>query len=433
MQKVIEVCHRVEGQGKINYFVQNDKIDHVNFVLSAVRGFENILIGKKLQDIPRIVSRICGLCQASQTIASCKAIEEIYGIKPSFQSILIRRLLMSAELIKSHIIHFFFQCLPDLLELFQNEDKNMDVFNLIKLDPQLTSSVYDLIKAATEISHIFGGRIIHLITPTPGGMIYNPSKKNILLVKRYLQKASTNIDYILHKYVDLFSKKQPPEDFNLHSLNMLGMLNEGHYDRYNGSIHIMQSNGNEIEFDVLDYENYFTKDANLFGIKFLIDDHKPILTGPIARYSLCRNNSLSMYNSLLKHFDMRWKNNILFVNFLQLLEIFNEIKTSAAMLEHNNLENHESLPNLNTIANYNGIGNVEAPRGTLVHHYHVNKSNIVDKVKLYIPTEINFPLLNESIKEYAQKLYEKEDIATLNRKVQRMVRAFDPCIACATH
>ena len=130
---------------------------------------------------------------------------------------------------------------------------------------------------------------------------------------------------------------------------------------------------------------------------------------------------------------MSWKNNILFVNFLQLLEIFNEIKTSATMLEHNNLENHESPPNLNTIVNYNGIGNVEAPRGTLVHHYHVNKSKIVDKVKLYIPTEINFPLLNESIKEYAQKLYEKEDIATLNRKVQRMVRAFDPCIACATH
>ncbi len=398
-----------------------------------MRGFENILIGKKLQDIPRIISRICGLCQASQTIASCKAIEEIYGIKPSFQSIIIRRILMTAELIKSHIIHFFFQCLPDLLELFQSEGKNKDIFNLIKLDPQLTSSVYDLIKAATEINNIFGGRTIHLITPTPGGIIYNPSKKNILIVKRYLQKASINIDYILQKYVDLFSNKQPPEDFNLHSLNMLGMLNEGHYDRYNGNLHIMEASGNEIEFDVLDYENYFTKDANLFGIKFLIDAHKPILTGPIARYRLCRNNSLSMYNSLLKHFDMRWKNNILFVNFLQLLEIFNEIKISADMLEHDSLDNHIPLPKLNTIANYNGIGNVEAPRGTLVHHYHINKSNIVDKVKLYIPTEINFPILNESIKEYAQKLYEKEDITSLNRKVQRMVRAFDPCIACATH
>ena len=433
MQKVIQVCSRVEGQGKINYFIQNDKIDHVKFELSAIRGFENILIGKKLQDIPRIVSRVCGLCQASQTIASSKAIEEIFGIKPSFQSIIIRRILMTAELIKSHIIHFFFQCLPDLLELFQSEGKNKEVFNFIKLDPQLTSSVYDLIKAATEISNIFGGRIIHLITPTPGGMIYYPSKKKLLIVKRYLQKASINIDYILQKYVDLFSKKQPPEEFNLHSLNMLGMLNEGHYDRYNGNLHIMQSNGNEIEFEVLNYETYFTKDANLFGIKFLNDAHNPILTGPIARYSLCRNNSLSMYNSLLKHFDMRWKNNILFVNFLQLLEIFNEIKTSADMLEHNDLDNHESLPNLNNIVNYNGIGNVEAPRGTLVHHYHVNKSKIVDKVKLYIPTEINFPLLNDSIKEYAQKLYQKEDIATLNIKVQRMVRAFDPCIACATH
>ena len=433
LQKVIEICRRIEGQGKVNYFIQNDKIDHVEFEFSALRGFEDILIGKKLLDIPRIVSRICGLCHASQTIASCKAIEEIYGINPSFQSTVIRKILMTAELIKSHIIHFFFQCFPDLLEIFEIRNKGIDTSNLINFDPQLTSSIYDLIKVGTEINNIFGGRIIHLISITPGGISYNPSKKDIIIVKRYLQKAYANIDYILHKFVDLFSEKQPPEDFDLPVLNMLGTLNNSHYDRYSGSLHIMQSDRNEIEFDVSNYENYFIKDINLFGIKFLINDQKPILTGPIARYNLSRNNSNSMYNSLLKFFDMKWKKNILFVHFLQLLEIYYEIKSTIDMLEHHNLESKEVLPILNKIVNRSGIGSVEAPRGTLVHHYHLNQSNLIDNVKLYIPTEINFPLLNETIKKYAQKLYQKEDIPSLNRKVQVMIRAFDPCIACATH
>ena len=433
MQKVIELCSRIEGKSKINYFIQNDEIKHVEFELSALRGFENILVGKKLMDIPRIVSRICGLCHSSQTIASCKAIEEIYGIEPSFQSTVIRKVLMTAELIKSHIVHFFFQSLPDLIELFQKENKSYDINKLISFDPQLTSTVYDLIKTSTEIDNTFAGRENLLITSIPGGVVYKPSKKKVIIVKRYLQKALTNIDYILNKYVNLFSDKQPPEDFDLPPLNMMGMLNNGHYDRYNGNIHIIQSNGNEIEFDVSNYENYFTKEIKLFGIKFLVSNSEQILTGPIARYNLSRNNSSSMYNSLLKHFNMRWKNNILFVHFLQLLEIYHEIKNSIDMLEHHNLESQVSLPELNKIMNYNGIGNVEAPRGMLIHHYHLNRSKIVDSVRLYIPTEINFPLLNLSIKNYAQKLYEKEDIATLNRKVQRMLRSFDPCIACATH
>ena len=433
LQKVIELCRRIEGQGKINYFIQNDKIDHVELEFSPVRGFENILIGKKLVDIPRIVSRICGLCHASHTIASCKAIEEIYGISPSFQSIIIRKLLMTAELIKSHIIHFFFQSLPDLLELLKIKKNPIDTSNLLRFDPQLTSSIYDLIKSATEINNIFGGRIIHLITPIPGGMIYKPSKKNIIVVKRYLQKAFINIDYILHRFVDLFSQNQPPEDFDLPVLNMLGTLNNGKYDRYDGDLHIIQSDGNEIKFDILNYQNYFSKDVSLFGVKFLIDSSKPILTGPIARYNLSRNNGNSIYNSLLKNFDMRWKKNILFVHFQQLLEIFYEIKSAIDMLEHHNLQNQELLPTLNTIVKHDGIGSVEAPRGTLVHHYHLNESNIIDNVKLYIPTEINFPLLNQSIKKYAQKLYEKEDLSSLNGKIQCMIRAFDPCIACTTH
>ncbi|MFX0031831.1 MAG: nickel-dependent hydrogenase large subunit [Candidatus Hodarchaeota archaeon] len=433
MQKVINVCSRVEGHGKVNYFIQNEKIDHVEFEISAFRGFENILVGKKLNDIPRIVSRICGLCHASQTFASCKAIEKIYEIQPSFQTTLLRRILMVAELIKSHIMHFFFQSLPDFLEIFQIYKKGIDPYQLIRFDSQLTTSVYDLIKAGSELNNIFGGRMLHLITPIPGGIIYNPSKKNILLAQKYLQKSIFNIQYIIDKFVELFATKIPPNEFNLQNPSYFGMSNKGKYDRYNGTLNIMPFNMKKLEFEVNGYLNYFDKDCNLFGIKFRSKDFKNILTGPIARFHLVENDFGNRKNSIIDNFEKNWRESILFMNVLQLIEIFKEIEASLEILNQHSLENKEPLPSLNSIVHQNGVGMVEAPRGTLIHHYHMNKSNNIDYVKLFIATEINFPLLNEKIKNYAQELYKKEDLESVNRKVQILIRAFDPCISCATH
>src|SRR4030042_581281 len=112
------MCTRIEGHGEVEIYLanQNEEISYVEFVLDAYRGFENILLKKNLLDIPKIASRICGLCHASQAISSCKAIEAVYDIEPSEQSILLRRLLMTGEMIKSHSMHIFFQSLPDLLE-----------------------------------------------------------------------------------------------------------------------------------------------------------------------------------------------------------------------------------------------------------------------------------------------------------------------------
>ncbi|MFX1497179.1 MAG: nickel-dependent hydrogenase large subunit [Promethearchaeota archaeon] len=432
IQKVINVCSRVEGHGKVSYFIQNDNIDHVEFEISAFRGFENILVGKNLKDIPRIVSRICGLCHASQTIASCKAIEKIYDIQPSSQAILLRKLLMTGELIKSHIMHFFFQSLPDLLEIFQIYKSGSNSYNLVKFDPQLSSNVFDLIKTGSELNNIFGGRIIHLITPVPGGIIYYPSKKNILLAQKYLQKSISHIQYIIDRFVELFASKIPPYEFNLNKTSYLGMLNKGKYDRYNGTLNILPVNMNKLNFEVNDYKNYFEKDSNLFGIKFL-SDIKSILTGPIARFYLINKDNEIRRNAVIDNFDTEWKENILFMNILQLVEVFKEVNNSIEILNKHSLENKDTLPSLNTIINQEGFGIVEAPRGTLIHHYHLNKSKIIDCVKLFIATEINFPLLNEKIKNYAQELYKKEDLESVNRKVQILIRAFDPCISCATH
>ena len=102
-------------------------------------------------------------------------------------------------------------------------------------------------------------------------------------------------------------------------------------------------------------------------------------------------------------------------------------------LDNPYLNNKEKLPALNLKRNNEGIGVVETPRGTLMHHYYANDGDSIDQVKLFIATEINIPLINEMITNYAQKLYKKHDVNTLKEEIQLMIRAFDPCISCATH
>ncbi len=433
MDKVVEACTRVEGCGNLIIYLQNDEIYQSELNFSVFRGFENILVGKKLLDIPKIVSRICGMCYASQTIASCKAIEDIYGIEPSHQSILLRRLLLSGELTKSHIMHYFFQSFPDLLKIFKINTTINDPYNLINYNPHLTTNVFNLIKIGSEINKLIGGRVLHPITPIPGGLIFNPTRKSLIFTEKYLKKGIYYIETLIENFIDLFSAFDPPTEFNLSNPIYFGLKNNMEFDRYEGDFRIKRNETNYDDFQAKNYSKYFDKDSNLYGITFKSNSKNKILTGPIARYRITQNYGLDKISEYMGNFGKKWKSNLLFLNFLQLIESYYEIQKSVEILNTTSLKSKTKLKQLNSIKKSNGIGVIEAPRGILMHHYHLNKAKIVDQVKLFIATEINLPILNNMITEYAKKLYEKEDIDSVKEKVQIMIRAFDPCISCASH
>lgn len=433
MLKTVDVCTRVEGHGNVNILIQDDTVSNVNFEISAYRGFEKFLIGKRLGDMPKLISRICGLCYASQAIASCKAIENLYNIEVSEQSILLRRLLLCGELIKSHCMHFFFQSLPDLLTIFNISQKPMSQYDLINFNPQLTTNLYELIKFGNEIEILFGGRSTHLITPVPGGLIYSPSRKNITIAQKYMQKASNNLEMIIETFIEYFSNKTPPEEFSLPNPIYIGINNLGNYDRYSGIFKIIESERKAIDFQEKSYSLYFDKDIDLRGIDFHFDKTN-VLTGPIARFKIIETYGNDKVSSYLENFDKSWTNNILFSEFLKLLEMFVETEQALKILDAPSLSIKQKLPSLGAIKNSEGIGFVEAPRGILMHHYYVDENDLIIKLKLFIATEINIPLINEMITKYAQKLYEKTgDLNLIKKQVQMIIRAFDPCISCATH
>ncbi|MFX1311863.1 MAG: nickel-dependent hydrogenase large subunit [Promethearchaeota archaeon] len=434
MLKTIDVCTRVEGHGNVKILIQDDNISNVEFEISAYRGFERFLIGKRLEDMPRLVSRICGLCYASQAIASCKAIENLYDIEITEQSILLRRLLLCGELIKSHCMHFLFHSLPDLLKIFNINQKIISQYDLINFNPQLTTAVYELIKFGNEIEILFGGRSAHLISPIPGGLIYSTSRKNIAIAQKYMLKALNNLEIIIEFFIENFSNKIPPEEFLLPNPVFIGINNLGNYDRYSGIFKIIESERKVIDFQEKSYSLYFDKDIDLRGIDFHFDKNKNVLTGPIARFKVIETYGNDKVYSYLENFDKSWINNILFSEFLKLLEMYVETEQAINVLNSPSLFIKQRFPSLKSIKNSEGIGFVEAPRGILMHHYNVDENGLISKLKLFIATEINIPIINEMITNYAQKLYEKTgDINLVKKQIQLIIRAFDPCISCATH
>jgi len=428
----VELCTRIEGHGEVEIYLanQNEDISHVEFVIDAYRGFENILLKKNLLDIPKIASRICGLCHASQAISSCKAIEAVYDVEPSEQSILLRRLLMAGEMIKSHSMHIFFQSLPDLLEIFKIVQKTLDPYDLISYNPQMTSIFYDLIKIGNIIDKIFGGRAIHAINIIPGGIIYFPSRKNATIARKYFQNALSNLDWMIEKFIELFSKFSPPKEFELPNPSLLSLHNKGNYDRYSGILGLKQ-NAKINSFSEKEYSKIFDKDADLRGINFVGSDK--VLVGPFARKEIAENFLTDEISKYASYFDKSWYKNVLFSSYVKLLEMYFESKQALKILENPILENKMSLAPLNSIKKTEGIGVVEAPRGTLMHHYQIDNKGVINKVKLFIATEINLPLINQMITNYAQGLYQKHDVNIVKKEIQKIIRAFDPCISCATH
>ncbi|MFX1328114.1 MAG: nickel-dependent hydrogenase large subunit, partial [Promethearchaeota archaeon] len=121
-------------------------------------------------------------------------------------------------------------------------------------------------------------------------------------------------------------------------------------------------------------------------------------------------------------------------NFIRLIEMYIESYQGIQILDDPCLNLKEKLPSLDSIKGSDGIGLIEAPRGILLHHYHLNKSNVIDRVKLFVATEFNIPIINRMITNYAQELFEKTgDYNLVKKNIQMIIRAFDPCISCATH
>jgi F420-non-reducing hydrogenase large subunit len=189
-----------------------------------------------------------------------------------------------------------------------------------------------------------------------------------------------------------------------------------------------------VDFPVSKYPQYFDKQEGFRGIDFNLTKDQKVLVGALARYNIIKNYEIDKVQSYVDYFDKDWQNSLIFMNYMRLIEMLYVSYEGLSILDESKLTDRNIIHPINAIKNSEGIGIVEAPRGTLIHHYSINKKNLIDKVKLFIATEINMPIINEILTRESQKLYERTgDLNQIKKQAQMIIRLFDPCIACATH
>jgi len=433
----IDICTRIEGHASIEYIMTKNEINAVNFKTEAFRGFESILKGKKINDVPRIASRICGLCHASQAIGSIRAIENMLGITPTASSRATRAVLMCGELIKSHALHFFFQGYPDIHEQFQG--KQIGLEDLIRRDPAFTSSMFELVKLGRDVSEAFGGREIHAISQVAGGRAFTPSPKEINATRKQLEKAAEIARSILVDLLNEYETAEVIDDFAFKNVACMALAtgSDGEHGIYrqDGELSVMYPNGTIKRVPATQFKDLLWIEPGDREYETPLDQSMDYMVGPLAR---ARLGSLVVddpdLKSAIDSVAEKWNDNMFFNYAMQLVDIRESSIQAMSMLD--GVSDESSYPDTSgpDAEGQEGTGIVEAPRGTLIHHYTGGENGTIDGVELYIATKINIPLIDRMLTKRCRELQDKGlAMDEIRRRAAMIVRTFDPCISCATH
>jgi len=445
---VIEPLTRVEGHGKVTLLQdKNHHIRQARLHITEFRGFEKFIQGRPYWELPVLVQRLCGICPVSHHLAAAKATDMIVGaseLTPTAEK--IRRLMHFGQTLQSHALHFFHLCSPDLLFGFDDDVRHRNIVGVIEDSPEIARQGVMLRKYGQEVIRVTAGKRIHGTGAIPGGINKSLSKKEI----HYLQNDIAQIIGWAQEAVELV-KKIFFEQYDYHmafasieSSMMSVVRGDGAFELYDGGLRAMDHNGHAI-FDHIDYRNY--NDYIREGVKNWSYMKFPFFTaigeengwyrvGPLARVNNCDFFPTPLAEAERKEF-MAIGNGLpvqstLAYHWARLIELLHCTEAIAELLCDSDLVGKE-LRNRGELQCC-GTGVIEAPRGTLFHHYEINDDGIVEKASLIVSTTNNNQAMNESIRKVANQYLDGNRLTEpLLNQVEVAIRAYDPCLSCATH
>lgn len=445
---VINPLTRVEGHGKVTLLQdENLNIKQARLHISEFRGFEKFIQGRPYWELPVLVQRLCGICPVSHHLAAAKATDMIIGTKElTVTAEKIRRLMHLGQTLQSHALHFFHLCSPDLLFGFDDDVRHRNIVGVIEDSPEIAKQGVLLRKYGQEVIRVTSGKRIHGTGAIPGGVNKNLNKKEIGYLKRdigqiisWSQDAVALIKRIFSEHYDYHMS------FGTINSNMLSLTrNDGAFDIYHGGLRAKDDKG-DIIFDHADYTQY--GDYIREGVKSWSYMKFPFITslgqddgwyrvGPLARVNNCDFFTTPLAEKERKEFleagnDQPVQATLAF-HWARLIELLHCAEAIKELLNDSDLSGKDLL-NRGGLQS-TGIGVIEAPRGTLFHHYEIDDDGIVEKANLIVSTTNNNQAMNESIRKVANQYLDGNKLTeALLNQVEVAVRAYDPCLSCATH
>ena len=446
-QITIDPVTRIEGHGRVTIHLDDQgAVSDARFHVTQFRGFEKFCEGRPFGEMPSLMARICGICPVSHLIASAKACDEILAVRIPETAIRLRKLLNLAQLAQSHALSFFHLSSPDLLLGLDSDPATRNIFGVIDKYPDLARDGIRLRQIGQTIIEMLGGKRIHPAWVVPGGVNEKLDEERRDQMLTLLADAMRIIDRTLDWY------KLAIEDFrdeirtfaNFPSL-FLGLVGpHGELEHYDGAIRVVDSTGGIVadQLEPRRYADYIAEkcepDSYLKSPYYRASGYPDGMyrVGPLARLNVIDRCGTRRADEEWAEFRSLRRQVILssfHYHYARLVEIVFAIETMQNLLSDGQiLDSH-----VRAIADANateGIGVIEAPRGTLIHHYKVDKNGLITHANLIIATGHNNLAINHAVLQVARH-YVKADRLTegmLNR-VEAVVRAFDPCLSCSTH
>lgn len=448
-QKItIEPVTRIEGHAKVTVRMNDaGKVDHAYLHVNEFRGFEKFCEGRMVFEMPLITPRICGICPVSHHLASAKAGDDVLGAPPPRPANLLRELMHMGQIVQSHGMHFFELAGPDLLLGFDSDPATRNVVGLLQANPNLTVKAVQLRKWGQEIIHILGGRRVHPNFAIPGGV-------NKALTKAERETILAGYDDALATTMAAIKIMQGWAEANMEDINKFGVFPTGYFglvkpgntlELYDGEIRLTSSTGKELEkFDPRNYLDYIAEHVeNWSYLKFPY--YKKLgypggvyRVGPLGRLNNSDRMATPLADAELKKFKQlnggKPVENTLHYHTARLIETVYAIENVKVLLEDPDILSNDVLNTCRDPKPY-GVGVIEAPRGTLIHHYWMNENQQIEKVNLIVSTGHNNWAMSEAVDSVAKTYIPDANHVTegmLNR-VEAAIRAHDPCLSCSTH
>jgi NAD-reducing hydrogenase large subunit len=447
-QKItIEPVTRIEGHAKVTIHLNDaGKVERAYMHVNEFRGFEKFCEGRMYFEMPYITPRICGICPVSHHLASAKAGDALMNCPPPRPANLLRELMHMGQIIQSHGMHFFELAGPDLLLGFDSDPATRNVVGLIGANPALAVKAVQLRKYGQEIIHILGGRRIHPVFAVPGGVnkALQPAERETILAG--VDEAIATIQVGLQLILGW-------AEANMEDINKFAVFPTGYFglvtpdnalELYDGQVRLIGSDGTQLEkFDGKDYLDIIAEHVeNWSYLKFPY--YKKLgypggvyRVGPLGRLNVAEKIDTPLANDELKRFkalnDGKPVENTLYYHYARLVEALFAAERVRVLCADPDILSTDIL-NTRQQNQGSGVGVIEAPRGTLIHHYWTDPHGQLTKVNLIVSTGHNNWAMSNAVDSVAKTYITGPKIheGLLNR-VEAAIRAYDPCLSCSTH
>jgi F420-non-reducing hydrogenase large subunit len=456
----IDPITRLEGHGKIEIFLNGDgEVKNVYFQVPELRGFEKFCEGRPVEELPYIVTKICGVCPGCHHMASGKAVDAVYGVKPTPTARNLRELFYMAHFIHSHITHFYFLAAPDFVVGPDAPKGERNILGVIgKVGVDIGKEVIKQRRFAQEIQALLGGHQTQVMMNVPGGVRkgLTEEERNDIVEKakgfvefgKFSLKIFEDVVLSNKEYVDIILNG--PYVLKLHSMGLVDEQNKVNF--YDGKIRVVDTKGDELyKYLPADYMDYVEERVEPWsylkfpylkqiGWKGFVDgqDSGVYHATPLSRLNAADGMATPLaqkeYERMYSILGGKPVHATLAMHWARLIELLYSAEHILELAMDPDITGKELRTPVETVVG-EGVDTVEAQRGTLTHHYWTDDKGIVTKMNIIVGTTNNNAAINMSIKKAAQGLIKKgvEVSDGILNMIEMAFRAYDPCFSCATH